>query len=169
MMKTFKQYLTEFKSWFTGIVPLPFQEGPPSKEKVIKIKEWLDIHSDLYKNEYTVMYHGTDANLPIEKEGLKPTSFNRRKSYQSSSGYVYLAVTPERAKMYGDIANQSNSKVYECRVLIRKLLPDIDNLRNYNDANNENLKYTLANSIVYSGSVRVKGKISNTEVKEYQW
>jgi len=51
-----------------------------------------------------------------------------RRSYQSSSGYVYLANTPSRAKTFGDLGNGGASIVYEVVAPIRHLLADKDQL-----------------------------------------
>jgi len=138
---------------FHDVVLLPYQEGVPTKKKVAKMKAWLVSHSDKYRNEYTVLYHGTDPSLPIEREGLKRTTIKRRRSYQSKPGYVYLAATPERAESFGKLGNQGKAQVFAVRVLVRKLKADIDQLNNHRSIG-ENIGNSLAESIIYGGGAR---------------
>jgi len=150
---------------FTDAERLPFEEGVPSKEKVNQLNSWLKKNSDKYNPKYVIMYHGTGKGIPVEKEGLKPTSKNRRKSYQSASGYVYLANTPKRAESFGDMGNQSRSSVYAVRVPIKDLKADIDQLNNLRSVG-EDLGNSVAESIVYGGGARIKGKINPYDIKE---
>lgn len=152
---------------FDDTLQIPFEEGPPTKEKAREVQRWVKDHSDVYKNEYVVLYHGTDPTLPISQEGLKPTSVNRRRSYQSRSGYVYLAITPERAKTFGDLGNSGNSVVYAVRVRVRDLKADTDQLNNQRAVGNK-LGNSIGESIVYGGGVRVKGSIHPYAVRQLQ-
>ena len=142
-------------SW-GNLVKIPFTEGTPSPEKVKEMAAWIKEHSDLYKNYYVELYHGTDPSLPILEQGLKPTSATRRRSYQSSNGYVYLAVTPERAKSFGDAGNEGHSVVYAVQIPVRTMLPDKDQLANHRSVGNipDALSDSIAVSIVYAGTVR---------------
>jgi len=153
-----------------NILDNPFVEGPPSIEKVKEINEWLSKHSNKYAMNYVKFYHGTSASLKDEilTNGLKPTSYNRRRSFQSTPGYVYLANTPQRAKMFGDLGNMSNSVVFEVYIPINKLSPDLDQLNNKRSVSDEKIKNTVAYSIVYGGGIRVKGKIEPYQIKEYK-
>lgn len=150
---------------FSDVQKLPFEEGPPNRDKVARMKRWLSEHSDLYKNEYVIMYHGTGKGVPVESEGLKKTSAARRRSYQSRSGYVYLAATPERARVFGDLGNSSQSKVVAVKVLVRNLKADTDQLNNLRAAGID-VGNTLAESIVYGGGARIAQNIHpyDTEV-----
>jgi hypothetical protein len=78
-----------------SVLDLPFEEGLPSIEKAKVLTSWVRSHSDKYIQHYVKLYHGTDINLPIEQEGLKPTSNTRRRSFQSTNGYVYLLQIPQ--------------------------------------------------------------------------
>ena len=140
------------------VVDLFFEEGLYSEQKLSATKQWLRLHSDKYKNEYVRLYHATAKAAPILKEGLKPTSASRRRSYQSTSGYVYLAATAARAKAFGDLGNGGSSVVYEVLVPIRRLKADIDQLSNHRIAG-ALVGNSLAESIAYAGTVRVKGSI----------
>ena len=147
------------------IIENPFKEGLPSAKKVQEINRYLQANKDKYNPKYVKFYHGTAKGLPIEEKGLLPTSTTRRKSYQSESGYVYLANTPERAKTFGDLGNMSNSDVYEVVVPVNKLLPDLDQLNNLRSTG-EKIGNTLGDSIVYGGGVRIKGKIEPYAVRK---
>lgn len=139
------------------VLTLPFVEGMPSEEKAKEMSRWVRQHSDIYQNALVKMYHATDVSLPIEDQGLKPTSQTRRRSYQSESGFVYLANTPERAKTFGDMGNQGRSTVYEVLVPVRNLLADRDQLSNQRSVGKA-IGNSVGESIIYGGGVRVKGK-----------
>lgn len=148
------------------VLDLPFIEGVPSPEKAKAMTKLVKDNSKLYKHSYVKMYHATDARLRILDDGLKPTSASRRRSYQSESGYVYLANTPERAKNFGDSGNGGKSVVYEVLVPVRKLLPDKDQLANQLAVGNE-LGNSIGESIVYGGGARHMGKIEPWAIREY--
>lgn len=151
------------------VLALPFEEGLPSKEKAKALSAWVRANSDLYKNRYVKLYHATAPDLDIEGEGLKPTSTTRRRSYQSTSGFVYLANTPDRAKTFGDMGNKGHSTVYEVIVPIRKLLADKDQLFNQRVAlaeTGESIGNSIGESIVYGGGVRIKGYIEPWAIRK---
>lgn len=145
----------------------PFEEGPPSPEKVSAIKAWLAENRPKSRLRFVKFYHATGKNLPILHEGLKPATESRRRSYQSRSGFVYLANTPERAKVFGDLGNQSRSDVYEVIVPVCHLLPDLDQLQNQR-AVGENVGDSLAESIVYGGGACVKGRIEPCQIRKME-
>lgn len=146
------------------VLDLPFIEGIPTPQKATDLTKWVRQNSDRYLFKFVKLYHATDPSIPIEKEGLKPTSATRRRSFQSSSGYVYLANTPERAKAFGDRGNQGRSVVYEVLVQIRYLLADKDQLNNQRSVG-KLLGNSVGESIVYGGGVRVKGAIEPWAVR----
>ena len=148
---------------FQDAIALPYEEGVPTKGKVDKMKLWLISHGDKYRNEYTVMYHGTDPSLPIKSQGLKPTTSKRRRSYQSKSGYVYLAATPERAEFFGKLGNQGKAQVYAVRVLVRKLKADIDQLNNQRSVD-QDVGNSLAESIIFGGGARYAQSIPPSDL-----
>lgn len=150
------------------VLTLPFIEGMPSPEKAQALSRWVKDHADKYHIRYVKMYHGTDAHLPIEHEGLKPTSTTRRRSYQSTSGYVYLANTPERAKTFGDLGNGGICVVYEVVVPIRSLLPDHDQLANQRSVGTD-VANSIGESIVYGGGARIKGRIEPWAVRRFDF
>lgn len=150
------------------LLPLPFEEGVPAKDKVLAVREWLKQNDSIYIPTYTVMYHGTGIGVPVLEKGLLPTTPLRRRSYQSESGYVYLANTPERAKNFGDLGNSSRSIVYEVLVPVNKLSADTDQLTNLRAAG-VNVGNSLAESIVYGGGARVKGALELWQIKPFDY
>jgi hypothetical protein len=133
------------------------------KKKVEQFNKWLKSHSE----EECELYHGTSANLPILKEGLKRTSAKTKKSYQSQTGFVYLSIYPSSAEMFGSIAYpQKEISVYAITVKIKELLPDKDQLRNKRYwGETENLGNTLAESIIAGSGARIKRDIFIREIK----
>lgn len=151
------------------VLDLPFIEGVPSPEKAKAMQRWILDHKDRYANKLVKLYHGTDPSLPIEEEGLKPTSATRRRSYQSESGYVYLANTPERAENFGKLGNQGRCAVYEVVVPIRHLRADLDQLNNQRSTGRYgDLGDTVGESIVYGGGVRIKGGLEPWQVRRME-
>jgi hypothetical protein len=140
------------------ILVLPFIERVPRPEHAAEMTKWLKDKKDRYVKRFVRMYHGTDPSLLIEQEGLKPTSATRRRSFQSESGYVYLANTPSRAQNFGRLGNQGRCDVFEVLVDVSQALPDKDQLNNQRVAGMI-VGNTIGESIVYGGGVRVKGKI----------
>lgn len=166
--------ITESHNWSdrignAEIIDIP--DGVSPKE----MTKHINSSKDIYRPKYIKLYHGTHPQHPIESEGLKPTSANRRKSLQSSSGYVYLATTPEKAKMFGDLGNGiNNSKVYEVIVPTHHILPDHDQLNNkraaeteYGGDTKQEIGKSIGDSIVHGGTVRVKGAIPPWQIKEH--
>lgn len=149
-----------------SVLDLPFIEGLPTKEKVDAFNQWVKAHKDVYANKFVKMYHSTDPSLPIESEGLKPTSTTRRRSYQSESGFIYLANTPERAHAFGMMGNGGRCTVYEVVVLIRKLLPDKDQIINQRSVG-KSLGDTLGDSVIFGGGLRIKGALEPWQVRKF--
>lgn len=158
-----------FCSHVPGVFPhalrLPFVEGMPNAQKVKELNSWIRKNSDRYLGKNVVLYHATDIRLPIRDEGLKPTSATRRRSYQSTPGFVYLAATPDRAQAFGDLGNQGASRVYAVSVSIRSLKADLDQLTNARSVG-EVVGNSVAESILYGGGARVKGGISCWDIQE---
>ena len=124
-------------------------------------------NKDIFLPTYIKMYHATSPNINILEEGLKPTTTSRRRSYQSESGYVYLANTPQRAKFFGDLGNQGESVVYEVVVPVNKLYPDTDQLNNLRSTGVK-VGNSLEESLVYGGGARFKGKIEPYAIRVYK-
>lgn len=151
---------------YNQVLDNPFGYLPKDEESVKKVKKFIQLYGDKYQNNQIKFYHATNADYDIENQGLLPTSKNRRNSYQSGSGYVYLANTPEQAKEFADLAfPRNNIAIYEVDVYFNQMLPDKDQIRNQRMyAGKEELKDTLANSIVFGGGIRVKGKIPSYQI-----
>jgi len=149
------------------ILTLPFIEGLPSPEDAGEMTRWVKGHADRYQNNYVKMYHGTCEQLPIETEGLKPTSTTRRRSYQSTSGYVYLANTPKRAQAFGALGNGGHCVVYEVVIPVRLLLADRDQLSNQRAVGHD-VGNTIGESIIYGGGARIKGAIAPWAVRRFE-
>lgn len=119
------------------------------------------------KNAFMRLYHGTIEDHPILTTGLRPTSSTTAKSLQSSHGYVYLAYDPKHALQFARMAyagSKSNIVVYAVDSTIRRLLPDTDQLNNKRLYANVDVPNTLANSLIYGGGARIKGKIDTTNI-----
>lgn len=103
--------------------PSIFYTDKPKEEDIKKLKRFL------FENEFNniVLYHGTSSEFDIMEQGLKPTTLNRRNSYQSTSGFVYLSLFKGLAEQYAEIAYpQQQIKVYKVIVPIEDLKPDKD-------------------------------------------
>ena len=104
------------------------------------------------------LYHGTDADHPIDKDGLKATRASTAKSLQSAHGYVYLSVYPSMAKTFGEMAYpRKQISVYAVDVPLTKLLPDKDQLKNKRHFAGIETKGTLLDSLVVGHGARLKG------------
>lgn len=139
------------------------------EEKVKAINQLLNNHKNIYLPKYVILYHGTAKILEesISENGLLPTSATRRRSYQSTNGYVYLAHSYEKAKTFGDLGNSSNSDVYAVLVKTTELKADLDQLRNKRAVETlYRIGNSIGDSLVYGGSVRVKGKIPNYRLEK---
>lgn len=154
------------ESTYNQVLDNPFGYLPKDEESVKKVKKFIQLYGNKYQNNQVKFYHATNADYDIENQGLLPTSKNRRNSYQSGSGYVYLANTPEQAKEFADFAfPRNNIAIYEVNVYFNQMLPNKDQIRNQRlYAGKEELKDTLANSIVFGGGIRVKGKIPSYQI-----
>lgn len=113
------------------------------------------------RDQLVRLYHGTAANLPIMEQGLLPTSARRRRSLQSTSGYVYLSVYPGAAKDFGRMGNSGRAiEVYKVEIPIRILLADKDQLNNKRYwGEDSTIGNDLASSLMIGHGARVKGRI----------
>lgn len=128
----------------------------PSRKDLNEMNRWLKNNP----NTLIRLYHGTSTNHNILEQGIKKTSAKNVNSLSSSFGYVYLSPFESTAKMFGELGNPYGNIVYTVDVPIRLLKPDKDQLfnkRNVEDSND--IRITLADSIVYGRSVCVKGNI----------
>lgn len=146
-----------FHDWIFG------NPNAKDKKKVKQFNKWLKDH----KNEECELYHGTDASLPILKEGLKKTSSKTKKSYQSQTGFVYLSIYPSMAETFGSMSYGGKKvSVYAVTLKIKELLPDKDQLHNKRRwAEIEDLGNTLAESLNVGSGARIKRNIFPYEIK----
>jgi adenylate kinase family enzyme len=134
--------------------------------------EGIDALEDWLENNPTTLvrlYHGTSATAPIEKKGLLPTTMNRRNSYQSQSGYVYLSIFPEMAKTFAQMAYPAQPvRVYTIEVPVYMLRPDTDQLNNKRHYSDYDGPDNLAASLIIGHGARVKGKIPTWFIKKHE-
>ena len=122
-------------------------------EKLVdELNRWLRRH----KEDYIRLYNGILTTHP-----------KRKKSLQSSFGYVYLSVYPSLAKTFGELSYPHDKiVVYSVVIKIKELKPDIDQLNNKRiyDEDLSKLRNTLADSLIYGSSARVKRSIKPYEI-----
>ena len=133
----------------------------PTIRTVAEMRRWIKAHY----GEYVVMYHGTDSRIPVQSEGLLPTSARRRRSLQSQSGYVYLSVFPGMAQTFGEMAYPGRKiSVYGVWVMVGDLLPDRDQLANQRAYAGRDFGSDLAASLVVGHGARIKGRIPPSSI-----
>ena len=124
---------------------------------------WLDEH----KEDFVRLYHGTGGNIDVANQGLLKTTKKRRRSYQSTPGYVYLSLYPSSARLFGELGYPyEKAKVHAVDIKIKELKPDLDQLANkrlYDDDLSQ-LGDSLAESLIYGGGARVKRNILPDEI-----
>lgn len=123
-----------------------------------------------HRNDYLRLYHGTASKHDVPGRGLLPTSATRRLSLQSGSGYVYLSYDPQRALSFARMGYPSEQTfvVYAVTVPIRRLKPDADQLRNKRMWGEQpDIGSSLADSLIYGGGARVKGRIDPQLINVY--
>ena len=131
--------------------------GEASPEAVLRLARWLRANPD----GWVRLYHGTAAHVPVENQGLLPTSTRRRNSLQSRSGYVSFSIFPGHAEMFALLAFPRRSvTVYGVDLRVRELVPDLDQLRNQRAWAERCVKPTLAHSLAYGHGAQVKGAVS---------
>ena len=142
--------------------PYDFCNDILSREGITELNKYIKSNQNIYLPKYTIFFHSTGFNLKsiILEEGLLPTSEKRRRSYQSTPGYVYLAWNRESAEMFGSLGNGSKIITFAVLVKTTDMGIDTDQLRNKKSANPQlDIKQTLGDSIIFGNGIRVKGKI----------
>lgn len=131
--------------------------GEALPEAVLHLARWLRANPDGWLR----LYHGTAAHVPVETQGLLPTSTRRRNSLQSRSGYVSFSIFPGHAEMFALLAFPRRSGTV-CGVDLRdrELVPDLDQLRNQRAWAERSVKPTLAHSLAYGHGAQVRGAVS---------
>lgn len=136
-------------------------------KRVNDFKRFLDSYNNIYLDNLVRLYHGTSIEHNVLEEGLLPTSNKRKKSMQSTNGYVYLSIYPSMAKTFGEIAYPNKEIiVYSVDIHIRYLKADLDQLRNKRHWANIVVGNSLAESIIFGHGARVKGKIEPYKIKK---
>lgn len=172
---TFNKYKKEYNG--DGSVFRPFDlrmEFPelvynnfPTQKQIEKLNKWLRDNKD----KYVQMYHGTpfENKQRILEKGILPTTYSRRHSQQSESGYVYLSVFPTMSKVFADMANvysKEKNVVFVATIQIMDLKPDTDQLKNKRIHGQDlSIGDTLAESIIYGHGARVKGKVDRNVIR----
>lgn len=129
----------------------------PTPETVARLDRWLRLNPDAWVR----LYHGTDAGLPVQAEGLLPTTQRRRNSLQSRSGYVSFTLFPEHAELFARLAYPHRAViVYGIDLRVGELVPDRDQLRNQRQWAERAVRSTLAHSLAYGHGAQVKGMVS---------
>ena len=127
-----------------------------SQKQRLAFSKWLRQH----REDYVRLYHGTDSEIPILKDGLKKTSTQTKKSMQSATGFVYLSIYPQSARTFGELAYpRKQVTVYAVDIKIKELLPDKDQLRNKRLYGQFDIDDTLADSLIFGHGARVKRNI----------
>ncbi len=141
-----------------------------SKEDVKALKQWIKQHSDIYKMEKVILYHGTSSEHDIENVGIRKTTAKSKKSLQSQVGFVYLSLYPSMAKQFGEMAYSGKSiSVYAVEVPLNQLKADLDQIRNkrlWSDGKLDHIGNSLAESLIYGSGARIKRNVEPYEVRD---
>lgn len=137
----------------------------PSPAAVKRLHSWLASHP----NDFVRLFHGTAKSHPILSQGLKPSSATRSHSLQSRRGHVSLSIYPGIAKDFGTLAYPGREiVVYAMVFTVRRLVPDLDQLRNQRVFGGRNVANSLAESLAYGHGAQVKGKVQPYQVSIYR-
>lgn len=145
---------------------IPINYDLSMSENVKVLADWLKAYNQKYDIRYVVMYHAAKVTAPVLERGLLAGNSNRKNFGMSENGYVYLAATPKMAQMFGDMAHNGNYIIYEVIVHAGTLLPDKGRLQHTTP---DGVKgSSLAHSLIYAGSAKVKGNIERWQIKRYE-
>ena len=154
--------------WTTTENTYDFQEIVNSLNPT-ELKKWIKNHSNIYQENFVIMYHGTSTSHNIKEQGLLKTSNSRKKSIQSQPGFVYLSLYEDSAKLFGELAYPHGTKsLYAVKVPVKDLKVDKDQLYNkraWGGEEFQGLKDNLVNSLIYGNGARVKRNVENYEVR----
>jgi hypothetical protein len=160
----FRQWLESWNQGGWGEWEQFFYQTPsPDDPRLDDFERWLRNN----RQRFVTMYHGTTVpKEDILYKGLLPTSATRRRSYQSSSGYVCLSVYQNMAQDFarmGDPMHADRITVWAVEIAIGRLLPDLDQLANKRMGGVE-VEDKLSHSLIYGSGARVKGKIDPMQI-----
>jgi len=137
-----------------------------TKKEIDNLNKWFKDNKD----NYIKLYHWTSPDWKILDEWLKATINKSKKSIQSQPWFVYLSFDPSRAKTFWEMWYAwKTPKVYEVKVKIWDLKPDLDQIWNKRYwGENQDIWDTLADSLLYGKWFRVKWNIEPYKINEYQ-
>lgn len=129
----------------------------PTAERVATLDRWLRANPGAWVR----LYHGTDAALPVAREGLKPAGEARRNSLQSRTGYISLSIYPGHAEVFARMAFPRRAvAIYGVDLRVGELVADRDQLRNQRAWARRDVKDTLAHSLAFGHGAQVKGGVA---------
>ena len=151
-----------YKMWGTTELGRFLDNSEPDENTINQFNKWLKEHNE----DYLRLYHGTASSNDedIQKNGIKKTTQTRRKSYQSTPGYVYLSRFPSTAKTFGEMNNPSSkTTVYACDIKIKELSADLDQLNNKRSVGIDS-DNSLAASLIIGNGARIGRVIKPYEI-----
>lgn len=129
----------------------------PTAERVATLDRWLRANPAAWVR----LFHGTDADLPVLRDGLKPTGTTRRNSLQSRSGFVSFSIYLGHAEVFARLAYPGRAlAVYGVDFRVGELAPDCDQLRNQRLWAQRTVRDTLAHSLAYGHGAQVRGRVA---------
>ena len=129
----------------------------PTADRVATLDRWLRANPGAWVR----LYHGTDAALPVAREGLMPTGEARRNSLQSRTGYVSFSIYAGHAEVFARIAFPRRAvTIYGVDLRAGELVADRDQLRNQRAWARREVKDTLAHSLAFGHGAQVKGGVA---------
>lgn len=132
-----------------------------------QVNRYLQTGKDIYVPKYTILFHGTSGRNvdSIEANGLLTTTNKMRNSMQSTNGYVYLASQYNIAYEFGRLVNPDDIAVFAVVCKVNKLSIDMNQIRNVRVFKRDvEIKETLADSLWFVRSVRVRGQIDRSQI-----
>lgn len=147
----------------------------PTESNIKLVNSYMNKTNHRYDEDKIRLYHGTSANFKedILSNGLKHTTKDRRNTYGSSSGYVYMSVFPGMARQFAELAfPRTDVVVFQVDIYVRdpKLVPDKDQLANLRreSSHGRHLKDSIGHSILYGRGLRYKGDIPPYMIDIYE-
>lgn len=129
----------------------------PTAERIATLDRWLRANPGAWVR----LFHGTDAALPVLREGLKPTGETRRNSLQSRSGFVSFSIYPGHAEVFARLAHPGRAlAVYGVDFRVGELVPDLDQLRNQRLWAQRAVRDTLAHCLAFGHGAQVRGVVA---------
>ena len=130
--------------------------------KKILRKKLREIRKNIYFPKKFLFFHGTSKRnrTNILEKGLLKTNDKRKRSIQSTPGFVYLTMSVESAELFASMAYPNEKiDIYAVLVDAKDMKPDKDQIFNKNLYGNENLSVNIENSLIYGNGICVKKNI----------